>query len=267
LNFTLRIESKSVDELAGKLQQISRSSFPVAIRQTLNSAAFDVKKTTMPKESEKAFENRSKNFFKANSKVIQANGFNVNTMQSEVGFYENKLKNQSTNYAVKDLEQQENGGKIDGRSFVALKQIRNSSGLVKGNQRMESIREKPITRMSQTGRAGNKNDSKRITLSKSQSFVKASMRAIKETDGLIMSKKNSNGEQIVSRVISVSQSLGKKRKLKIKTLRMYTVKKNRKVNPKATHFMRNSAEKSATLMEFNFQKHALNIIRKHGLGK
>jgi hypothetical protein len=267
LNFTLKIESKSVDELAGKLQQISRSSFPVAIRQTLNSAAFDVKKTTMPKESEKAFENRSKNFFKANSKVIQANGFNVNSMQSEVGFYENKLKNQSTNYAVKDLEQQENGGKIDGRSFIALKQIRNSSGLVKGNQRMESIREKPITRMSQTGRAGNKSGSKRITLSKSQSFVKASMRAIKETDGLIMSKKNSNGEQIVSRVISVSQSLGKKRKLKIKTLRMYTVKKNRKVNPKATHFMRNSAEKSATLMEFNFQKHALNIIRKHGLGK
>ena len=266
MNFTLRIESKSVDELAGKLQQISRSSFPVAIRQTLNSAAFDVKKTTMPKESEKAFENRSKNFFKANSKVIQANGFNVNTMQSEVGFYENKLKNQSTNYAVKDLEQQENGGKIDGRSFVALKQIRNSSGLVKGNQRMESIREKPITRMSQTGRAGNKTSSKRITLSKSQSFVKAAMRAIKETDGLIMSKKNSDGEQIVSRVISVSQSLGKNRKLKIKTLRMYTVKKNRKVNPKATHFMRHSAEKSALLMEFNFQKHALNIIRKHGLG-
>jgi hypothetical protein len=267
LNFTLRIESKSVDELAGKLQQISRSSFPVAIRQTLNSAAFDVKKTTMPKESEKAFENRSKNFFKANSKVIQANGFNVNTMQSEVGFYENKLKNQSTNYAVKDLEQQENGGNGERRSFVALKQIRNSSGLVKANQRMESIREKPITRMSQTGRAANKTSSKRITLSKSQSFVKASMRAIKETDGLIMSKKNSDGEQIVSRVLSVSQSLGKKRKLKIKTLRMYTVKKNRKVNPKATHFMRNSAEKSAVLMEFNFQKHALNIIRKHGLGK
>lgn len=221
----------------------------------------------MPKESEKAFENRSKNFFKANSKVIQANGFNVNTMQSEVGFYENKLKNQSTNYAVKDLEQQENGGKIDGRSFVALKQIRNSSGLVKGNQRMESIREKPFTRMSQTGRAANKTSSKRITLSKSQSFVKAAIRAMYTEDRLMLSNKNSKGEQIVSRVLSVSQSLGKKRKLKIKTLRMYTVKKNRKVNPKATHFMRNSAEKSATLMEFNFQKHALNIIRKHGLGK
>lgn len=265
MNHTFKIESKSVDELAGKLQQISRSSFPVAIRQTLNSAAFDVKKTTMPKESEKAFENRSKNFFKANSKVIQANGFNVNTMQSEVGFYENNLKNQPTNYTVKDLEQQENGGKIDGRSFVALKQIRNSSGLVKANQRMESIREKPITRMSQTGRVTNKSGSKQITLSKSQSFVKAAMRAIKETDGLIMSKKNSDGEQIVSRVISVSQSLGKNRKLKIKTLRMYTVKKNRKVTPKATHFMQHSAEKSAVLMEFHFQKHALNILRKNGL--
>ena len=112
----LNVNTDEVVRYSNKLEKLHRSAFPIAIRGTLNNAAFDVKQKTMPVSAEKEFVNRQPNFFKANSKVNMAKGFNVRTMQAEIGFTTDKLK--GSNQAVEDLEQQEHGGIIKGRTFI-----------------------------------------------------------------------------------------------------------------------------------------------------
>ncbi|KKN42121.1 hypothetical protein LCGC14_0716250, partial [marine sediment metagenome] len=73
----LNVNTDEVVRYSNKLEKLHRSAFPIAIRGTLNNAAFDVKQKTMPVSAEKEFVNRQPNFFKANSKVNMAKGFNV----------------------------------------------------------------------------------------------------------------------------------------------------------------------------------------------
>jgi hypothetical protein len=139
--FELNINTDAVVKFANKLEQMNRSALPVAVRTALNSAAFDVKQRTMPQEAHSNFVNRSKNFFKANSKVEMAQGFNVNTMRSTIGFVSKGLSGKN-NFAVKDLEGQEHGGKLGGKTFIPLRPARGGSGnkLVKPANRLSSIK-------------------------------------------------------------------------------------------------------------------------------
>jgi len=120
----LNINNTANVAFSNKLERLSKSALPVAVRTTLNSAAFDVKKNTMPEQVSKTFTERRKTFFKANSRVEMARGFNVESMQSKVGFI-----NGGKNQAVRDLEAQEEGGKIGGRSFVPMDTSRISKSL------------------------------------------------------------------------------------------------------------------------------------------
>jgi hypothetical protein len=113
LRNTLNIQAQGLDILANKLEKINRSAFPVAVRQTLNSAAFDLKQNTMPQITGSLFVKRKPNFFKANSKVFPAKGFEVKNMRATAGFV-------GKDQAIDDLEQQEIGGRIKSRSFIAL---------------------------------------------------------------------------------------------------------------------------------------------------
>lgn len=98
-----------------KLEKLHRSALPVAIRNTLNSAAFDVKQKTLLTETSSEFVNRNKTFFKAKSRVLKAKGFNTKTMSASVGFI-----GADKNQAVEDLEKQERGGQIGGRAFIPI---------------------------------------------------------------------------------------------------------------------------------------------------
>src|SRR5687767_16018423 len=82
----LNINSDAVVKHTNTLEKMHRSAMPLAIRNTLNSVAFDVKKNTMPASAEREFVTRAPNFFKANSRVEMARGWNVDSMQSVVGF-------------------------------------------------------------------------------------------------------------------------------------------------------------------------------------
>ena len=115
---TFDINNKEVVNFANKLEQMRRSDFPVTVRQTLNNMAFDVKKKTLLKHADKNFIIRRPSFFKRFSAVQKANGFDVNTMYSEVGI------SPGTNLAAKNLSKQEKGGKISGRSFIYMDQSR-----------------------------------------------------------------------------------------------------------------------------------------------
>jgi hypothetical protein len=245
-----KIDISAVDDYAKVLSQLHRKHLPSAIRSTLNSAAFDVKKNTLLK-SAKRFTNRDKNFFKANSTVDMAKGFNVDRMEAAVGMYENKVKDKSTNYAVKDLEQQEEGGTIKGKTFIPMRTARTSRSPKRKTTtkaRIGRLKGKTITKINP--RSGNK----------SQQFIKAAFHSIQHEDGFVLGHRTKSGGRTVWKIEAISQSI-KKRTLKIKAKPLYNFKKGRSIKVRGRHFMEKAAEKSAKKMEVIFKKEAERQIK------
>lgn len=235
----LNINNNAVVAYTNKLEKIHKSALPVAIRETLNSAAFDVKKNTMPDVAKKTFINRSPNFFKANSKVEKASGFNIASMKATVGFFSNDLKG-SNNYAVKDLEQQEDGGSINKKSFIPLKTARSGNSnnkLVKPNARLSAINKIIDVRKS-------KEKNKR------QAFIKSAIAA------------GNNGFVLSGKTLWKINSF--KRNGKINKTALYNFKKGRSINVKPTEFMKTASLESGQKMEMEFIRQAEKQIQRLG---
>jgi len=121
----LNVNSKDVIMFTNKLEKLSKSDFPIAVRQTLNDLAFDVKQNTLLRKADKTFIIRAPTFFKRFSAVEKAKGFDVNTMQSKAGI------KPGSNIAAKNLTKQEKGGKIKKRSYIYMNQARVSRNKAK----------------------------------------------------------------------------------------------------------------------------------------
>ena len=209
--------------MTNKLEKLHRSALPVAVRETLNSAAFDVKQRSLLQTTSKTFEQRKKTFFKAKSRVVKAKGFNVKTMHSTIGFIDG-----DKNQAVDDLEKQERGGHIKGRSFVPLK------GARKGNSNKGLVEAKfRTTKFKNVIRAGKQKGG-----SKGARFIKAAMKAGK--GGNVIGQ---NG--ILFRVTKMNKSA---KKFKFKAKPIYDFRKGRAAKIKSTHFMKRSQSQSARLI-------------------
>ena len=238
------VDMSSVMDYANKLSTLHCSAFPNAVRSTLNGAAFDVKKRSLPLTAKHEFVNRTPNFFKANSTVDQARGWNVATMEAAVGMFENKLQDKSNNYAVQNLEQQEHGGRIDKKAFIPMRTART------GKSDKENVRKG--NRLSQINNLVNAKDSTAKT--ENQRFIESVFHA--GIGGFVLSEKG-----IVFRVDKITRKKGGQPKFKLTPL--YSYNKGRSVNVKATHFMEKAAKRSAKLMprlfkeaaEFQFKKH------------
>lgn len=154
----LNIDTSGIDVYSNKLKELSRSAFPVVVRESLSQAAKDMKTNTLLETSKKSFINRTSTFFKANSKFERATGFNVNSMKSKAGFYDNSLKGspKEGNFAIKDLEDQESGGTIEKKSFIPMLGARSggSKTLVRANARLQKI--KNVVIASKMGRSNPK---------------------------------------------------------------------------------------------------------------
>lgn len=209
----LNVNSEAVVKFTNQLERINRSAFPVAVREALNSAAFDVKKFQLPISAERNFVKRQPNFFKANSRVEMAKGWSLSEMVAKVGM----IDLGGSNYAVDDLEQQEHGGKIDAKSFIPLDSARNSNSakkIVAPRNRLSKI--KNIVRAAKTE-----------GVSEAQRFIKSVISA--GSGGFILSERG---------VLWKIDSMNKKTPL-------YSFKKGRSVNVKPTHFMQEATEASA----------------------
>lgn len=75
----------------------------------------------MPAYAAHEFTQRMPSFFKANSSVEMASGYDIDTMQASVGFLARGAKSDK---AVAELDQQEHGGSIGGRSFIPMTEAR-----------------------------------------------------------------------------------------------------------------------------------------------
>lgn len=241
MSVQININTDAAVRFTARLERLNRSALPVAVRNTLNKAAFDVKKNTMPERAARTFINRSPNFFKANSKVVPATGFAISSMKSKVGF----IPKSGTDKSVDDLEQQEHGGSIGGRSLIPLKQARAGGSWnkrVRANLRIDKIKGH-IVDPDEAGAKNNRN--------KGQAFVKSAVHAGK--GGLIFSGKT------VMQIKSLKRIKGN---TMVKATPIYSVKKGRQVRPKATAFMKKSSMESAKKMEQDFINEAKKQIAK-----
>lgn len=233
------VNTDAVVEFTNKLEKLHRSALPVAIRGTLNKAAFDVKKNTMPKSANENFIQRQPNFFKANSRVEMAKGFNVKTMKSVVGFTENGLKG-GNNFAVRELQQQERGGEIKSRSFIPMDAAR-------GGSATRSVR--PGNRLSGITKIVNSN---KITgKNKRQQFIRAAKIAGK--GGFVI---GNTSKKILWRIDDIRIGRG----TRIKKKAIYSYEEGREVSIKGTSFMREASVESARKMDMYFNQEARKQI-------
>lgn len=237
------INTDNLVTFTNKLEKLHKSALPVAIRGTLNDAAFKFKKETMPQMAKAIFEERQPNFFKANSRVEPATGFNINAMASTAGFLSSGLHNAATNYAVKDLEDQEHGGTIQGRSFKPLRAARiGGRGNVKANAR--------ISKILKAGNIVDMRDSK--ASSKMQQFIKASVHA--GVGGFVL------GGRVLFRVTQIKRT--NTGNTIIKKENLYSFKKSGVARVTETGFVRKSALKVQKEMEKFYILQATKQIKK-----
>ena len=198
--------------MTNKLEKLHRSALPVAVRETLNSAAFDVKQRSLLQTTSKTFEQRKKTFFKAKSRVVKAKGFNVKTMHSTIGFIDG-----DKNQAVDDLEKQERGGHIKGRSFIPMDTARISNSLKK------NVRKKArITNIRNIDRIKKKKDFHRV-----------------------VNRVGVSGHIIYKKTLFEIKKINRG-KIKLKPL--FSFQKGRAAKIKSTHFMKRSQSQSARLI-------------------
>lgn len=218
--------------MTNKLERLHRSAFPNAVRETLSKAALDVKKVTLLKSADNEFVKRQPNFFRANSRVDFAKGYNISAMKATVGMVEGGLKG-GNNYAVKDLEQQEEGGVIGGRSFVPMDGARvggNSKKIVKAINRISNIK-----KIANTRNVKGVNWSQRV--------IKSAVFAGK--GGYVLDWR-SGKSGILYRINSITRNGGN---VLFKKTALFSVNKNRKLTIRATSFMKSAALETADKLE------------------
>jgi hypothetical protein len=241
----LNINSDAVVAFTNKLEKLHRSALPVSVRAGLNAAAFDVKKRTMPKTA-KVFTQRSPTFFKSQSKVAPAKGFDIKTMQSEVGFIPSTGAKESGG-ATKDLEQQEKGGQIAKRAFIPLAAARAGGSYnrnVSAKNRMKLIRAKIRNAKNSAGKT---NAAKFFSTAK---FV---------GKGGVMIGSGKTGSKYLYRINSITRKNGK---TVVNSTPLYSVKKNRAVKIKQTKFMQRASLESSKLVEQAYIVEAQKQIAK-----
>jgi hypothetical protein len=241
-----------------KLQQMHKYALPVATRQTLTSAAFRTKTETMPEEAN-VFIHRKPTFFKANSKATPAKGLDINTMSASVGFVP---KPGDKSHSVEDLEQQEDGGTIGNRAMIALSEGRTGNvwqGLTRLKNRRGKLEDKIFDSKNVPGTIKRKYGSS-APASDKERFVLSAILAAKEGGVVIGNRVNSHGNKIAWIIKKGIFPFRAKRKYV--DSRVFAVKKGRKVNPKATHFMRKASMESQQQMEADYIKFANIQIAK-----
>lgn len=227
----LNINTNATVNLTNRLEKMKRSALPNAIRGALNATAFDVKQRTMPASASANFINRSPNFFKANSKVEKATGWDIDTMKATVAFKAGKGK--GADWAVEDLEEQEKGGKIKGKSFIP-------TTIARGGSPSRNVR--PSNRL--TGMKNIVNSNTLAGRNAKQKFRYAAAKA--GPGGFVL---GNNNKKTLWKIESIRDGVIKKKP-------MYSYRAGRSVSVRGTKFMEKACLESAARMEYFYSKEA-----------
>lgn len=241
---TFDVNTDKVIGFSAKLEKLHKSAFPSAVRNTLNNAAFDMKKN-IPGEASKKFVTRNKTFFRRVSAVNKAEGFNVNAMQATTGI--------SADQELADnLGAQEFGGTVKGKKLVPhshARVSRSKNKRVAKKYNLNKVRAYDAT-----------NTFKSHQGTRKSKFVSAVMGTVKSGRKFMLLKTNNKGT--LYEVVSVSSNVRSK-KVKIKLKKLYLIRNKNKHTVPSTGFLKNSAVIASNKMnefyisnaEFQFKKH------------
>lgn len=264
---TFSIDAVAIADHTARLLRLNDKAMPNAARNTINRAGVDVKQNTMPAQAGRTFTKREPNFLRANSRVEFAKGSDLGSLRTTVGFANIKPKPvRKVDKAVEDLEDQEEGGTIGGRSLVPLKGAR--TGGAYGRRVKSQFRTKNINGAF---------DSASPNLHGAKNAKEAFMISIyyAQKGGFVIGNaKTAKGARMLLRVNSVqrmdrtytSKKTGrvfKKGNLVAKTTALYSVKSGNVAKVKATHFMRRASLESAGKMNGWFVEEAEKQIRRY----
>ena len=233
----LNIDNSEVVQFTNRLEKMHKSDLPIAIRSTLNSAAFDVKKVTMPKSANDQLTVRRINFFKSKSNVSQATGFAVNKMESALGF-------SGKDQAVRNLEQIEHGGTIEGRSFIPFESARvgnKTAGVMKRNSTLNNFKNAIDARKMNV-----KTDGQKFAMGVKKAGV----------DGAFIA--DYKDKTILWRV----NSLNKTKKGSWKLTGLFSYSKDRSVEVDGTDFLKKAGDESAKKLDQLFKIQAEKRLNK-----
>lgn len=238
----LNINTDEVVKFTARLERMSENDLPRVIQKTLNSVAMDVKRNTMPASAHRNFTVRSRNFFKANSRVEFAKrNKKIERISSVVGFTPRSGK--SIDQAINDLQQQEYGGTINDKSFIPTKKARTSNNSKRNVRRNLRLANKNKLKILRAERESGK--------SEAHKFTKAVIKAGR--GGFVM-----NNSGAVFKIKSLKRNRGQGWKWKLEFI--YHYKNNRAVRVNKTRFMRTATEKSASNLQPEFIKQAKKQI-------
>lgn len=242
----INVNTNELANLNLKLEKVHRSAFPVTVRNTLNTMAFETKKKTLPEEFNKSFVIRSPSFSKAFSSVEMAKGFNVKTMKSKVGMTDRK-RGQKSEQAGRDMTPQQLSGKIGGRTFIPMRQARtgkNQNKMVRRENRISNIDKIIDTK-------GNSAQTEK------QRFVRTALNvATRHGKKTLVRHKGA-----LYRIDRAGSNI-RTRKMFLKVTPVYSVKEGRSVNVKAVPFTRRASLKTHKRANVIFVEQAERKIKK-----
>lgn len=246
------IDSSELVEFTNKLEKMHKSALPSAVRNTLNGAAFRIKGSknssnapTLEAQADKAFVRRNRGFFKASSSIQLAKGFNIDQMQSVVGFTDKRLKGYTQ--PVKNLEKQEHGGQIPGRSFVPLRTSRT------GRSKKRKVKKK--NQLSSINQVINARDIK--GRSDAEKFIRAALMAGK--GGYVLGTEDAEGHRYMMRIESIKR---KGPDNVVNSTPLYGYEEGNKVSVDRTNFFKKATNQAAKDLEKLFRENAEYQIKK-----
>lgn len=238
----LNVNTDALIGLTAKLEGMHRSAFPSAVRNTLNDAAFDMKRNTILKSAQQNFDVKQPSFFKKYTGVKKASGFNVNGMGATVGFL--NPSDPSVRAAVEGMEKQEHGGVIDDGS----RYLRFSRGGNLGRKVQKKNYYNSGNVITGRSRSGGTRKSK---------FVARAFRSLKEGKPFFMNTMKGN---FLVRTNSISKNDGK---LDIKLNFVMMSRKVVKTKLKATHFNQEASQMTVRKMDGFYRKNAQFQFKKY----
>ncbi|MES2287274.1 MAG: hypothetical protein V4547_16400 [Bacteroidota bacterium] len=240
----VEVNSEALRKWTSNLEKLGKADMPVAVRATLNGAAFDVKKNTLGRSAKDNFKHlKRETFFKKFSGVDKANGLNIMTMRATVGMLD--MGQATARAAVSNMTKQEIGGQVDD-GLAYLKAARGSN--INGSVRRENYynKDKVISGRSKIGRNKGSRKSK---------FVARAFRSLKENKPMFINSMKGN---FLMKVMSIHKSKDGRVKIKSKLL----LKVRTSVNIQATHFMEEAAAKTTKKLPAMFINEAQKRINK-----
>lgn len=243
---TFDVNTDASIELTAKLEKLHKSAFPSAVRNTLNAAAFDMKKN-IPLVASGKFITRNKSFFNRMTVVEKANGFSIKNMKSTTGIDAKKDPKLANNLASQDT-----GGMVSGRKLIPH-----------DDARVSKSHKKQVSRRNYINRVNYHNSTKAFKAhrgTRNSKFVSAIYSMVKSGKKHMMLGNSRRG--IVYEVTGVSQNRTS-RNVNFKLRKIYVNKNTRSYKANSNRFMAESKNMTIKKIPEFYRKNAEFQFKKY----